>query len=83
MKINGYNNAIKIKKKHYGIRTDQFKLIHFYDPIDSWELYDLKEDPNEMHNLINDPDYAEVVADMKVRLEIKQREADDLDRSTY
>jgi arylsulfatase A-like enzyme len=69
--------------KHYGIRTDRYKLIHFYDPIDSWELYDLEEDPNEMNNLINDPDYTDVLKDMKVRLEIKQQEADDLDRSTY
>jgi hypothetical protein len=51
--------------------------------VDSWELYDLDEDPDEMINLINNPDYAEVLADMKVRLEAKQREADDLDRSTY
>lgn len=69
--------------KHYGIRTDRYKLIYFYDPIDSWELYDLKEDPNEMNNLINDPDYSDVLNDMKVRLDAKQREVDDLDRSTY
>ena len=69
--------------KHYGIRTDRYKLIHFYDPIDSWELYDLKVDPNEMNNLINNTDYSEVLADMKVRLEAKQQEADDLDLTTY
>ncbi len=36
---------------HYGIRTERYKLIHFYDPGNSWELYDLKKDPNEMRNL--------------------------------
>ena len=29
-------------KKHYGVRTDRYKLIHFYDDIDAWELYDLE-----------------------------------------
>ena len=38
-------------KRHYGVRTDRYKLIHFYNDIDDWELYDLKNDPNEMHDL--------------------------------
>ncbi len=38
-------------KRHYGVRTDRYKLIHFYNDIDTWELYDLKEDPNEMNNI--------------------------------
>ena len=29
-------------KRHYGIRTQDFKLIHFYNDIDEWEMYDLK-----------------------------------------
>ena len=37
---------------HYGIRTDRYKLIHFYYDIDQWELYDLQNDPNELNNLI-------------------------------
>ena len=32
-------------KRHYGIRTDRYKLIHFYNDIDKWELYDLENDP--------------------------------------
>ena len=38
-------------KRHYGIRTEHYKLIHFYDDIDEWELYDLKNDSTEMHNI--------------------------------
>lgn len=38
-------------KRHYGIRTDRYKLIHFYNDIDAWEMYDLKKDPYEINNL--------------------------------
>jgi arylsulfatase A-like enzyme len=38
-------------KKHYGIRTDRYKLIHFYNDIDEWELFDLKKDPYELNNI--------------------------------
>jgi arylsulfatase A-like enzyme len=50
---------------HYGIRTERYKLIHFYDPIDSWELYDLQTDPHEMHNVYSDPTYKRTVARLK------------------
>lgn len=53
---------------HYGIRTDRYKLIHFYDPIDSWELYDLQTDPNEMHNVYSDPAHKKTVAKLKEEL---------------
>ena len=39
---------------HYGIRTDRYKLMHFYYSMDEWELYDLKTDPNEMHNIYSE-----------------------------
>lgn len=55
-------------KRHYGIRTDRYKLIHFYNDIDKWELFDLKNDSSEMHNLIDDPAYAEVLENMKKEL---------------
>jgi arylsulfatase A-like enzyme len=53
---------------HYGIKTHEYKLIHFYDPIDSWELYDLRKDPGEMKNVYRDPAYKSVIADLKKRL---------------
>ena len=55
-------------RRHYGIRTDRYKLIRFYGDIEAWELYDLKSDPHEMNNLIDDPAYASVAEDMKLRL---------------
>ena len=36
---------------HYGIRTERYKLIHFYYSMDEWELYDLENDPQEKNNI--------------------------------
>lgn len=47
-------------KRHYGIRTDRYKLIHFYNDIDQWELYDLKLDPNEVTNLYGRKGYEDL-----------------------
>jgi arylsulfatase A-like enzyme len=47
-------------KRHYGMSTDRYKLIHYYYDIDEWELYDRKADPLEMKNVYNDPAYASV-----------------------
>ncbi|WP_199270203.1 sulfatase [Algibacter sp. L3A6] len=56
-------------KRHYGVRTDRYKLIHFYYDIDKWELYDLEKDPTEMHNAYNDVEYTSVKEDMHKQLE--------------
>jgi arylsulfatase A-like enzyme len=53
---------------HYGIRTQRYKLAHFYYNIDVWEFYDLETDPEELINQINNPDYATVIQEMKTRL---------------
>jgi arylsulfatase A-like enzyme len=53
---------------HYGIRTERYKLIHFYDPIDSWELYDLKKDPREMNNVYDDENYRKTVDQLMKKL---------------
>lgn len=62
---------------HYGIRTDRYKLIHFYHDIDQWELYDLAEDPNELNNLYNNEEYAGLITGLKVRLKELQVEYGD------
>ena len=38
-------------RRHYGVRTQRYSLIHFYNDIDTWELYDLKKDPMQMNNI--------------------------------
>ena len=55
-------------KRHYGVRNDRYKLMHFYYDVDEWEMYDLKTDPNEMINIIGDPEYSDVLAEMKAEL---------------
>jgi len=55
-------------KKHYGVRTDRYKLIHFYNDIDEWELFDLQNDPHELNNLINDPAQVTNIAVLKKKL---------------
>ena len=53
---------------HYGIRTQRYTLAHFYYNIDVWELYDLEKDPGQVNNIYNDPNYANVTAELKVKL---------------
>ena len=66
--------AFHMVKKHYGIRTKRYKLIHFYDDIDTWELYDLKADPKEITNQIENPDYDTIEAELRTRLKALQEE---------
>ncbi len=44
-----------------------------------WELYDLEEDPKEMNNLYGNPEYAEVIADLKQRLARVRSELNETD----
>lgn len=54
-------------RRHNGVRTKRYKLIDFYN-LGEWELYDLKKDPREMKNVYSDPEYAQVVTDLKAEL---------------
>jgi arylsulfatase A-like enzyme len=75
--------AVHMVKRHYGIVTKEYKLAHFYYDIDEWELYDRKEDPLEMNNVFDDPNYADIRADLMVRLENlrkKYKDSEELDQ---
>ena len=52
--------SVHMVKRHYGIRTDRYKLMHFYYDIDQWEMYDLEKDPSEMNNIYDHPDYRNI-----------------------
>ena len=56
-------------KRHYGIRTKRYKLIHFYYDIDAWELYDLERDPRELNNVYGNPAYASVLRELTAELD--------------
>lgn len=66
--------AFHMVKRMYGVRTDRYKLIHVYDDIDQWELYDLEKDPNEIQNLIDNPEYDDIEKDLRNRLKKLQKE---------
>jgi arylsulfatase A-like enzyme len=53
---------------HRGVRTDRYKLIEYYDEGDYWELFDLKEDPNELKNLYGNPASAQITMGLKQEL---------------
>lgn len=46
-----YENGEHSVSPHFGIKTGRYKLIRFYKRVEDWELYDLKKDPHEMHNI--------------------------------
>lgn len=64
-------------RRHFGVRTDRYKLIRFYNDIHVWELYDLENDPKEMTNLYGNPEYAEITSKLKERLKELQVQYDD------
>ena len=75
---------------HYGVRTLRYKLIYYYgDPLGQegavgpsmrpeWELFDLEKDPCELNSVYSDPDYAEVVAELKAELKRLQERVGDV-----
>ena len=53
--------------RHYGVRTERYKLLHYY-LNDEWELFDLEKDPSDQVNLYGKTGYESVVEDLKQRL---------------
>lgn len=50
-----------------GIRTDKFKYSRYFDHGNMEFLYNLQEDPQELHNLASDPKSADVLREMRER----------------
>jgi len=55
--------------------TEQYKLV--VNMLETDELYDLETDPGELHNRINDPEYADVRDDLHDRLLARMEDTDD------
>ena len=78
---------------HYGVRTPEYKLAFFHglplgargalpEPTEPyWESYDLKNDPEEQHNVIADPAHAAAARDLRARLEALRAGMGDTDES--
>ena len=54
-------------KRHLGVRTGRYKLIHFYDD-GVWELFDLENDKHELNNIYGQPGTEEITAQLKEKL---------------
>ncbi len=77
---------------HYGVRDQRHKLIYWYNddlgqiganPHDAdappeWELFDCEQDPYEIRNLANDPEYADIFQQMLTKLNRKMSEIGDV-----
>lgn len=53
--------------RHFGVRTNRYKLIHFYQNQE-WELFDLKKDPKELNSVYGKSEY--VAVQMKLEAEL-------------
>ena len=52
--------------RHDGIRTDRYTLSYIWTS-DEWMLFDMKKDPMQMKNVIDDPAYKSTVEQLKKR----------------
>ncbi|WP_082897024.1 sulfatase [Thalassotalea crassostreae] len=52
----------------FALRSDNYKLIQYHGIWDTEELYDIKNDPREMNNLINDEKYLPIIVEMRAQL---------------
>jgi arylsulfatase A-like enzyme len=69
-------------RRHYGVVTERYKLVHFYGPdVDEWELFDLQKDPRELTSVYGKPEYAAVQKELaeelaRLRKELKVPDPD-------
>ncbi len=77
-----YENGEHSVSPHFGVQTKKYKLICFYKRVDSWELYDLRKDPRDMHNLYGKKKYEKITQQLKSKLNalIAQYEDEDARR---
>ena len=60
--------SVHMVPRHYGIRTERYKLMHFYEFGNEWELYDLKKDPDEVTNIYNKAKHSKLIESLKTDL---------------
>ncbi|MEZ5965365.1 MAG: sulfatase [Planctomycetota bacterium] len=77
-----YETGVHDVPPHYGVRTDRYKLIHYYT-LGAWELFDLQRDPAELVDVSVEPAYAEVRAELLAELRRLQRQYGDDDPDAH
>lgn len=75
--------AVHCVRQHRGVRERRFKLIHFWQQPQEYELYDLANDPDEMRNLAGDPAHAAELRRLQARLAELRRATGDTDPPDY
>jgi N-acetylglucosamine-6-sulfatase len=68
-----YTNGEHNVPRHDGVRTSRYKLINYYTD-GTYELFDLKNDPNELMNQYDNPEYRTIVTMMKKKLDEQRKE---------
>jgi hypothetical protein len=71
----GHHNT----RAHYGVRTATHKLIYYWQ-TNGWEMFDLRSDPNEQRNLVNESGQQQKVAELKAELARLKKEFKDDDQ---
>ncbi|MGH7950424.1 MAG: sulfatase family protein [Limisphaerales bacterium] len=70
-------------RPHRGVRTERYKLIHYHklpqypELAEEFELYDLQNDPGELHNLHGQADYATLTRQLMDRISKLRKETGD------
>lgn len=77
-----YPHGWHFAKKHYGIRTKKYKLIHYYGD-DIWEFFDLERDPKELINQYDNQEYSRIINSLTIDLQDLQTKYKDTDKSTF
>ncbi|MFY0653450.1 MAG: sulfatase [Cyclobacteriaceae bacterium] len=77
---------------HFGIRGQRYKLAFFYGnglkveqekenaPDQFWDFFDLEKDSNELHNAYKDPEYQDIIRQMKEELIAQRKLLGDTDQ---
>ena len=72
--------AVHCAGKHRGVRTRNWKYIHYWEKPEAHELFNLDEDPQERRNLAGEPQHRAKLAEMQAELDRLRTETGD-DRS--
>ena len=73
-----YENGEHAVSPHFGIRTERYKLIRYYKRTNTWELFDLKNDSKELHNVYGQKEYLKISKKLEALLlkEIREKKDD-------